>query len=105
MIDLFAGAGGLTLGLESAGFAPTLAVERSPMAAETYFRNFIRDDPDDWRAHSLLGLDHQIRAGVAVHSTSEVLKDFGPVEQAIGSRSTDLDLLAGGPPCQGFSLA
>ena len=34
-VDLFAGCGGLSLGLEEAGFELALAVEKSPMAAET----------------------------------------------------------------------
>jgi DNA (cytosine-5)-methyltransferase 1 len=105
MIDLFAGAGGLTLGLESAGFSSVLAVEHSPMAAETYFRNFVRDDLDEWRAHLRRRLVDQVGAGIAVRPTAEVLDEFAAVEKATGSQPGDLDLLAGGPPCQGFSLA
>ena len=39
-LDLFAGCGGLSLGFEYAGLELATAVELSPMAAETHFRNF-----------------------------------------------------------------
>lgn len=43
-IELFAGCGGLTLGLESAGFELVLANELSPMAGETFAYNFFEED-------------------------------------------------------------
>jgi DNA (cytosine-5)-methyltransferase 1 len=43
-IELFAGCGGLSLGLKSAGFDLTMANELSPMAAETYAFNFFKED-------------------------------------------------------------
>ncbi len=43
-IELFAGCGGLSLGLELAGFELTLANELSPMAAETYSYNFLGEN-------------------------------------------------------------
>ncbi|HEA16573.1 MAG TPA: DNA cytosine methyltransferase [Pseudoalteromonas prydzensis] len=43
-IELFAGCGGLTLGLESVGFKTVLANELSPMAAETFAYNFFNED-------------------------------------------------------------
>lgn len=43
-IELFAGCGGLSLGLESAGFELVLANELSPMAAETYAYNLLNED-------------------------------------------------------------
>lgn len=46
-IELFAGCGGLSLGLESAGFEFVLGNELSPMAAETYAFNFFNEDLDD----------------------------------------------------------
>jgi DNA (cytosine-5)-methyltransferase 1 len=74
-IDLFAGAGGFTLGLERAGGATdSLAVEADPDCAETFRRNFPC-------------------ATVIERDIRDV--DFG------GLRT---DLVVAGPPCQGFSL-
>ena len=42
-IELFAGCGGLSLGLESAGFERMLANELSPMATETFAPNHLVD--------------------------------------------------------------
>lgn len=103
LVDLFAGAGGLSLGLEAAGFRRTLAVERSPMAAETYFRNFLDRTPSAWELHRSAPHHDQAAAGLAVASTDELLGNFDAVERALGG--TKPDLIAGGPPCQGFSLA
>ncbi|WP_208764179.1 DNA cytosine methyltransferase [Shewanella aestuarii] len=43
-IELFAGCGGLSLGLDSAGFELLLANEISPMAAETFAYNFFKEN-------------------------------------------------------------
>src|SRR6202051_4875327 len=49
VLDLFAGAGGLSLGFQRAGFRIEGAVEIDPLAARTHARNFY---PDDFGAHS-----------------------------------------------------
>jgi DNA (cytosine-5)-methyltransferase 1 len=101
-VDLFSGAGGLSLGLESAGFKSLLAVERSPMAAQTYFENLLEGKTQDWTTFQGGALDRQIRSGLAVASTSVVLENLTSVKAVVRSSP---DLIAGGPPCQGFSLA
>ena len=105
-IDLFAGCGGLSLGLEKAGFALALAVEKSDMAAETFFHNFVEriSDPDDWKKYSASStpVKEQTARKLVVKELADVLKD---VELLGDLNSQDIDLLAGGPPCQGFSLA
>ena len=104
-IDLFAGCGGLTLGLHRAGFENLLGIEKSPMAAETYYHNFVkRLDEGEW-ARFLA--DHttpaeQAEHGVVVGELASVLTDKSLLERL---RAHDIDLVAGGPPCQGFSLA
>ena len=72
-LDLFAGAGGLSLGFRQAdlGFEPVFAVEIDPAAARTFKRNF--DCP--------------------VYD--------GPIEDV--DRFESADVIIGGPPCQGFS--
>lgn len=82
MIDLFAGAGGLSCGLEMAGFHPVLANEMVEQYANTYKVNH----PD---ASVVVGDIRQINEKY-LH---ELVKSCG-----------DIDLIAGGPPCQGFSV-
>lgn len=81
-IDLFAGAGGFSLGMKLAGLDITHAVEKDLWAAETYKAN---------------------------HQRTEVLcQDICSMnEDKIGSilDSTKVDFIIGGPPCQGFSVA
>ena len=81
-IDLFSGCGGLTLGLRKAGFRVVGAVEADPLAVETYRANHarVRVWPEDIR---------EVPA-----------KDM---MKKLSLCSGQLDLLAGCPPCQGFS--
>ena len=78
-VDLFSGCGGLTLGLKRAGFAVLAAVEADPLACSTYRANH--------RSTKLIDRDIRQVSG------RELL-------DAAGGR---VDLLAGCPPCQGFS--
>jgi DNA (cytosine-5)-methyltransferase 1 len=81
-IDLFAGAGGMTCGLEDAGFTVIGAVEVDSLAAETYGMNHpnVRVWQDDIRNLDPIGLRAEL-----------------------GLEEGELDLVAGCPPCQGFS--
>jgi DNA (cytosine-5)-methyltransferase 1 len=79
-VDLFAGGGGLTVGLERAGFDVVAAVENEPHAAETYRAN-----------HSHVKL-----------LESDVSKVSG-TDLKVHSPNGKIDLLAGCPPCQGFT--
>ena len=80
--DLFSGCGGLTLGLKQAGFSVLGAVEVDDLAAETYRTNH----PE------------------VCHFKGDV-RSFSPLDimGKVGLRKGELDLLAGCPPCQGFS--
>ena len=80
-IDLYAGAGGLSLGLEQAGFDVILAVDRDPYHVATHHRNFP------------YGKSHC--ANAAELSGSDLLE--------LAGRQKDIALICGGPPCQGFS--
>jgi DNA (cytosine-5)-methyltransferase 1 len=81
-IDLFCGCGGLSLGLTAAGFSVVGALDNWPTAIQTYRNNF---------SHPVVG------DSIEGYSASEFLK-------AIGSSNSHVDLVAGGPPCQGFSI-
>jgi len=81
-VDLFAGAGGLSEGLENAGFEPLHAVEVDGDARTTYAQNRDGFEPDD--------LTEDIRD-----------VDTDEITETVGEQS--VDLVAGGPPCQGFS--
>ncbi len=81
-IDLFSGAGGLTQGLKQAGFNVIGAIESMPTYAETYRMN-----------HPATNLKLRDIASI---DPSEYMKELGLV-------AGDLDLLAGCPPCQGYS--
>lgn len=84
LIDLFAGCGGLSLGLEQAGFTPIFANEIVPEYLETYKRNHHLKD-SQYFVGDIKDLNQHIDG---------YLKEFG-----------DVDLVCGGPPCQGFSMA
>ncbi|QCP60985.1 DNA cytosine methyltransferase [Pantoea sp. SO10] len=81
-IDLFCGAGGLTCGLKQAGFKVIAGVELNPVAAQTYRINH----PEDL----LLEQD------IAKVNRHKLMKE-------LNLKPGELDLLAGCPPCQGFS--
>lgn len=82
-IDLFAGAGGLSYGIGMAGFQVVFANEISPEYSTTLRNNHADTDisVDDIRA-----------------------LDAGKIRRALGLAKGELTLLAGGPPCQGFSI-
>jgi DNA (cytosine-5)-methyltransferase 1 len=81
-VDLFCGCGGISTGLRSAGFNIVAGVEIEPRFLATFKANF-----------------------PAAHGLNLDLAKTSPVDfmELIGIRPGELDLLAGGPPCQGFS--
>jgi DNA (cytosine-5)-methyltransferase 1 len=103
-VDLFAGCGGLSLGLERAGFILNLSLEKSDMACETFYHNFIKrlDSQDEWDIYKKLTVEAQFEKKVLVSELATLLKNEGLMKKL---KDADLDLVAGGPPCQGFSLA
>lgn len=84
MVDLFAGCGGLSLGLEQAGFKVIFANEINPICAKTYINN-IDIQQENFYVGDINDLVKKMRLGEIEFS--------------------DIDLVTGGPPCQGFSMA
>ena len=81
-VDLFCGCGGLSLGLRRAGFNVVAAIDNDPLCTSTFEVN---------------------------HKTTRMVKDDirtidpAAVMDQLGLAAGDLDLVAGCPPCQGFS--
>lgn len=84
LVDMFAGAGGLSTGLEKAGFIPWFVNEIEEQFCNTYKRN--HDLSDD---HYYVGDINELNKHL--ENYSEML--------------SDITLVCGGPPCQGFSMA
>ena len=82
-IDLFAGAGGLSEGLEEAGFHSLFSSEIIPVYAQTY------------------KLNHPAASVITADIRS---LDADKVRNDLNIERGELDLIAGGPPCQGFSI-
>lgn len=155
-VELFSGCGGLSLGLESAGFNRLLANEISPMAAETFAYNLVKGarkrehqlDPSNpkswkysfsflnsppefeegkvcekdyrnWNLHvaSVSGISDTAKSvltsgatpNLIVGNASQLADELQKLRRRGGSSLwegfKDVDILAGGPPCQSFSMA
>lgn len=98
-IDLFAGAGGFSLGIEQAGFDVAVAVEHDPIHGLVHAFNFPQTKV--------------LCADIAQLSGQDIQKAVGEwaAKNKPGSRSRHvplskipIDLVFGGPPCQGFSV-
>lgn len=91
-IDLFSGCGGLSLGLSQAGFDHLFAVEAHPDPFSTYEKNLILGTEYESRWPRWLPRQpHDIRNLLDEHA-----------DELLDLRGT-IDVVAGGPPCQGFS--
>lgn len=105
-IDLFAGCGGFSLGFETAGFNLGFAVEKSSMAGETFYHNLIKNIKDDtqWKNYLNKSVEQKLDEGLFIGETLELLVKPELLKQT-KQKLGEVDLIVGGPPCQGFSLA
>lgn len=83
VVDLFSGVGGISLGFSNAGFDVRLGMDLDGACAKTHRRNFPQTP--------------FIHADIRDVSASEIL-------EKADIRPGELDVLVGGPPCQGFSI-
>lgn len=137
-VDLFAGAGGMSLGLLQAGIHVVAACDNNADAAITYLHNLgayplqmhFLSSEDEKRMEkalkrSMSGKDGQIKTASVSGSNRPNLQDMPPgwngvahyffgdvrkltgqmVLDALGVQRGQVDLVCGGPPCQGFSKA
>jgi len=96
-IDLFSGCGGLSLGLSLAGLQGLFAIEKDPMAFETFSENFLGErkipinkfDWPSWLEKKAWGID-------------DLLDEH---HYRLTRLRGKVGILAGGPPCQGFSFS
>lgn len=83
LVDLFCGCGGISLGATRAGFDLAMAIDHDPRALAAHALNF----PN------------------AKHGQLDLAKTCAEDILALGDlRSGEIDVVAGGPPCQGFSV-
>lgn len=92
-IDIFAGCGGLSLGLHEAGWSGLFALEKSPYAFQTLQHNLIKKRNHFNWVEWLAQKEHDINDIISTHK-NDLIKLQGKVT-----------LVVGGPPCQGFSMA
>ena len=91
-IDLYAGCGGLSWGLMRSGWKGVFAVEKDAFAFSTLQFNLIeRKKHFRWPAWFPVG----------AHDIDEVLSNY---KAELGKLASKVDLIVGGPPCQGFSV-
>ena len=96
-IDLFGGCGGLSLGLEQAGFKPVYVNELNKDALETYLINreeypYLKNK--EFHSNDIFDLTKDVK----------LLKELeSNLKQKFQIKKGELSLVVGGPPCQGYS--
>ncbi|MFC3862222.1 DNA (cytosine-5-)-methyltransferase [Deinococcus antarcticus] len=87
LVDMFCGAGGLSDGFRRAGYRTVLAVDADDLAMQTYRLNHPEVDPEAMLTRDIRGFRDEAEL----------------IRKILGD--TPIDVLVGGPPCQGFSRA
>ncbi|CAH2606071.1 DNA (cytosine-5-)-methyltransferase (plasmid) [Rhodovastum atsumiense] len=91
VLDMFSGAGGISLGFQRAGFQIDGALELDELAACTHATNFHGGDPEQLKLHA------KPRDMTKVEP-EELVEELG-----LGSVDSAIDVLVGGPPCQAYA--
>ena len=98
-IDLFSGCGGLSLGLMNAGWKGIFAVEQSPAAFETLRHNLVDNSGHNKRKPHFIWPKTLDIKPYDIKSFCRLQKEL------LKNLRSKIQLVAGGPPCQGFSFA
>nr|WP_263314756.1 DNA cytosine methyltransferase [Mammaliicoccus sp. Marseille-Q6498] len=85
VVDLFSGAGGLSRGFMDAGFNVVLGIDNDDASLKTFRENHGHAD--------------SMKLDLYDHNNITKIEDY------LVNKNIELDVLVGGPPCQGFSLA
>ncbi|NFD04989.1 DNA cytosine methyltransferase [Clostridium botulinum] len=110
-IDLFAGPGGLCTGFKNSGFIPLIAVEMSDNTVKTYARNH---DAEIYKLEELIDNKGKLENILNIESnrTALIHGDIRLVDNDIIKeilhkkfKVDSVDVVAGGPPCESFSMA
>jgi len=101
-IDLFAGCGGLSLGAMKAGFNGLFAIEYQKNAFETLKFNLIEKTSDEFSKLGISGYNWPKELPLSNYDIKEFIKNQ---KEYLKSLEEKVDLVIGGPPCQGFSHA
>ena len=98
-VDLFAGAGGFSLGIEQAGFDVVAALEMDSVHAAVYSYNFphTRTICADARSVTAKVIENEAVRGWSAHPVE--VYHHRPLHPWQG----EIDLVIGGPPCEGFA--
>lgn len=91
VLDMFAGAGGISLGFQRVGFRIDGALEIDELAARTHATNFHGSDPEQLELHSR-------PRDMTKTEPEEVCAELG-----LGAIEDAIDVLVGGPPCQAYA--
>ncbi len=98
-IDFFSGCGGLSLGLGYAGWNGLFAIEKDPMAYATFEHNLVSEDaPYQHFKNWPTWISKEAHAIEDILDNPTICEHFRRLEGKVV-------LVAGGPPCQGFSVA
>lgn len=92
-IDLFAGCGGISLGLKKSGWNGIFAIERNSDAFSTFKHNLLSENSHFSWPKWLKKTNHDIY---------DILDNYTDKLEELSGK---VDLIVGGPPCQGFSMA
>lgn len=101
--ETFAGCGGLALGLKASGFHLELANEISLNASQTFAQNLLGDKSKVIKIEDFV--KEKLNGPVVLNGDFIGLVDKFEKESELQTRFSNLDILSGGPPCQGFSMA